>query len=50
MVDILNILSKERTTASTPVSVIPFEDEQPVPEAEEDFISIVKRFLFTSPH
>jgi len=51
MVDILNILSKERTAASTPVSVIPFEDEQPVPEpeAEEDFISIVKRFLFTSP-
>lgn len=57
MVDILNILSKERAESSKTVDVIPFddaeqEDAQPEPEPEqesEDFVSIVKRFLFTSP-
>lgn len=65
MVDILNILSKERVESSKTVDVIPFEDteaepdvlfedaeaepEAPPGEESEDFVSIVKRFLFTSP-
>jgi glycosylphosphatidylinositol transamidase (GPIT) subunit GPI8 len=61
MVDILNILAKERVESAKTVGVIPFdedepeadvlfEDAQPEPVQEsEDFVSIVKRFLFTSP-
>lgn len=61
MVDILNILSKERAESSKTVDVIPFDDAEPEPdvlfedaqpepvEESEDFVSIVKRFLFTSP-
>jgi hypothetical protein len=65
MVDILNILAKERVESAKTVGVIPFdedepeadvlfEDAQPEPapepvEESEDFVSIVKRFLFTSP-
>jgi glycosylphosphatidylinositol transamidase (GPIT) subunit GPI8 len=63
MVDILNILSKERVESSKSVDVIPFDEpeqdvlfedaeaepEAPPGEESEDFVSIVKRFLFTSP-
>lgn len=55
MVDILTILNQERAKQSETVQIIPFDDEEvpaplPVTEEEsEDFVSIVKRFLFTSP-
>ena len=56
MVDILTILNQERSKHSETVQIIPFDDDEevpaplPVPEEEsEDFVSIVKRFLFTSP-
>jgi len=63
MVDILNILAKERVESAKTVGVIPFDEDEPEadvlfedaePEPEpvqesEDFVSIVKRFLFTSP-
>ena len=54
MVDILTILNQERAKQSETVQIIPFDDDEevppPVPEEEsEDFVSIVKRFLFTSP-
>ena len=66
MVDILNILAKERVESAKTVGVIPFDEDEPEavlfedaqPEAQpevepgqesEDFVSIVKRFLFTSP-
>lgn len=56
MVDILTILNQERSKQSETVQIIPFDDDEevpaplPVPEEEsEDFVSIVKRFLFTSP-
>ena len=56
MVDILTILNQERYKQSETVQIIPFDDDEevpaplPVPEEEsEDFVSIVKRFLFTSP-
>lgn len=55
MVDILTILNQERAKQSETVQIIPFDDDEevPAPEPEEeesdDFVSIVKRFLFTSP-
>lgn len=56
MVDILTILNQERARQTETVQIIPFDDDEevpaplPVPEEEsEDFVSIVKRFLFTSP-
>jgi len=60
MVDILTILNQERAKQSETVQIIPFDDDEeepapaplpvPVPEDDpEDFVSIVKRFLFTSP-
>ena len=51
MVDILTILNQERAKQSETVQIIPFDDEEEVvPVAEtDDFVSIVKRFLFTSP-
>jgi hypothetical protein len=50
MVDILTTLNQERAKQSETVQIIPFDDDEEVPGTEEeDFVSIVKRFLFTSP-
>ena len=58
MVDILTILNQERAKQSETVQIIPFDDDEDVPppvpepapeEESDDFVSIVKRFLFTSP-